>query len=81
MGLMMPTMILSGMIFPVESMPALLQWIAAALPVRWYIEAVRKLMIQGVDAVYVVRETVILSGMALLILSASLKKMSVRLKK
>lgn len=81
MGLMMPTMLLSGMIFPVESMPVFLQWISCALPVRWYIEAVRKLMIQGVDAVYVLKEIVILSGMALFVLSASLKKFSIRLKK
>ena len=47
--LMMPTMLLSGMIFPIESMPLLLQGISAVLPARWYIQAVRKLMIEGVD--------------------------------
>ena len=51
--LMMPTMLLSGMIFPVESMPWVLQGISAAIPARWYIQAVRKLMIQGVDVVNV----------------------------
>lgn len=46
---MMPTMILSGMIFPIESMPLVLQVISDVLPARWYIQAVRKLMIEGVD--------------------------------
>ena len=39
--LMMPTMLLSGMIFPIESMPVILQWISDILPARWYIQAVR----------------------------------------
>lgn len=44
--LMMPTMLLSGMIFPIESMPLVLQLISDILPARWYIQAVRKLMIE-----------------------------------
>ena len=36
MGLMMPVMLLSGMIFPIESMPAVLQWISNIIPARWY---------------------------------------------
>ena len=51
--LMMPTMLLSGMIFPIESMPLILQWISDILPARWYIQAVRKLMIEGVPVVFV----------------------------
>ena len=44
--LMMPTMLLSGMVFPIESMPWPLRGISCILPARWYITAVRKLMIQ-----------------------------------
>ncbi len=47
MGLMMPTILLSGLIFPIESMPAFLQWVSAIVPARWYIEACRMVMIQG----------------------------------
>ena len=47
MGLMMPVMLLSGMIFPIESMPAVLQWISNIIPARWYIQAVKKVMIEG----------------------------------
>jgi ABC-2 type transport system permease protein len=80
MGLMMPTMLLSGMMFPIESMPRILQWFSSVFPVRWYIEAVRKLMIQGVDIVFVAREFAILAGMTLLILIISMKKFRIRLK-
>jgi ABC-2 type transport system permease protein len=80
-GLMMPSMLLSGMIFPVENMPEILQWISALLPNRWFVAATSKLMIQGVDAVFVAKEFAILSAMALILLLVSLKKFSVRLKK
>ncbi|GHV58124.1 transport permease protein [Bacteroidia bacterium] len=79
MGLMMPTMILSGMIFPIESMPPLLQGISALLPVRWYIAAVKKLMIQGADGWFVIKEFVLLMLMAAVLLTVSLKKFKIRL--
>ncbi len=77
--LMMPTMLLSGMIFPVESMPQLLQWISDILPARWYIEAVRKLMIEGVPVGFVVKEISILVLMAVILITVSLKKFNYRL--
>lgn len=46
-GMMMPTLLLSGMMFPISSMPPLLQWLAQAVPGKWYVDAVRKVMIQG----------------------------------
>lgn len=79
MGLMMPVMLLSGLMFPIESMPQILQWISAIVPARWYIEAVRKIMIQGVEAQYVMREIFILLFMALLLITLSLKKFKTRL--
>ncbi len=79
MGLMMPTMLLSGLIFPVESMPDVLQWLSTVVPARWYIEAVKKVMIQGVEIRFVLRETAILSGMALVFIAVSLKKFNPRL--
>ena len=77
--LMMPTMLLSGMIFPVESMPWVLQGISAVIPARWYIQAVRKLMIQGVDVVNVLTEVGVLLGMAVVLVTVSLKKFKNRL--
>lgn len=69
--LMMPTMILSGMIFPIESMPLVMQVISDVLPARWYIQAVRKLMIEGVDVAFVVKEIIILAFMAIVLITVS----------
>lgn len=77
--LMMPTMILSGMIFPIESMPLVLQGISAILPARWYIRAVRKLMIEGVDVTLVMQEIGILALMAVVLITISFKKFKNRL--
>lgn len=79
MGLMMPVMILSGMVFPIESMPEILQWISTLVPARWYIEAVKKIMIQGVEVRFVARELFILGAMAFVIMTLSLKKFKSRL--
>ena len=77
--LMMPTMLLSGMIFPIESMPLILQWISDVLPARWYIQAVRKLMIEGVPVVLVCKEIGILLLMATVLITVSFKKFKYRL--
>ena len=79
MGLMMPVMLLSGMIFPIENMPAILQWISNVIPARWFITAVRKVMIEGLDVSYVVNELAILTGMAIFLIVVSVKKFKVRL--
>ena len=77
--LMIPTILLSGTIFPIESMPVWLQKVSAVVPARWFIDAVRKLMIQGVEIQYVGREFVILGGMVVLLVAAALKKFKIRL--
>ena len=71
MILMTPTMVLSGMIFPVESMPVILA--------RWYIQAVRKLMIEGVPVVLVLKEIGILLLMAVVLITISIRKFKYRL--
>ena len=79
MVLLVPIVMLSGMMFPVESMPEILQWIAAVVPPRYYIQAMRKLMIMGVDAGNVVSEMAVLASMALFFLVVALKKFKKRL--
>ena len=79
--MMMPTMLLSGMIFPIESMPKILQWISVIPPNRWYIEGVIKIMIMGVEAKYVLKEFAILSFMAIVFLTVSLKKFNIRMER
>ncbi len=80
MVLLMPVVMLSGMIFPVESMPVVLQWLSAVVPPRYYIETMRKLMIMGVGIGSVAKEVCILTGMTLLLLAIALKTFNVRLK-
>lgn len=79
MAMMMPVMLLSGMIFPTESMPAILQWVSDIIPAKWYILAVKKIMIEGLGISFVLKETGILIGMALFLILLSLKKFKVRL--
>jgi len=79
MVLLMPVVMLSGMLFPVESMPLVLQWISALVPPRYYIEAMRKLMIMGVGIGEVAREVAVLALMTALFLTIALKKFKTRL--
>lgn len=77
--LLMPCTLLSGMMFPVESMPRILQWFSALLPPRYYIAAMRKLLIMGVGIRHVMSEIAILSGMTVFFLTAALLKFNKRL--
>ena len=79
MVLLMPVVMLSGMLFPVESMPQILQWLAAVVPPRYYISAMRKLMIMGVGITEVTQEVAVLSAMTVLFLAIALKKFNTRL--
>ena len=79
MVLLVPIVMLSGMMFPVESMPEVLQWISAVVPPRYYIQAMRKLMIMGVDISNVVREILVLAAMAIILLIVALAKFKNRL--
>lgn len=63
MLLMIPTILLSGMIFTIESMPPILQFLSNLIPARWYIELVRKIMIEGVPLSLLYPEIGILIGM------------------
>lgn len=77
--LMLPVIALSGMIFPVESMPWTLQLLSHIVPAKWYIAAIKKLMIEGLPVGYVMKELGILLVMTLLLIGVSLKKFKNRL--
>ncbi len=79
MVLLMPIVMLSGMIFPIESMPRVLQWVSAIVPPRYYIAAMRKLMIMGVGINEVLNEVLILLGMTAALLTLALSKFNKRL--
>lgn len=79
MVLMIPTIILSGIIFPIESMPGILQVLSRLIPARWYVETVRRLMIEGVPLVYVWKEVAVMCLMAVVLITATARKFKNRL--
>jgi ABC-2 type transport system permease protein len=78
-GTMMPTALLSGMIFPVTSMPGWLQPVTRIVPARWFIVIARGIMLKGIGIDYLWRETAVLAGMALLLLVAATRSFHPRL--
>lgn len=74
MMFMIPVITLSGMIFPIDNMPEVLQWLSCIVPARWYISAMRKLMIQGLPLHLVMTDTAILGGYMLTILALAISK-------
>ena len=79
MGLTMPTMIFSGIIFPCENMPLALQWFSDIIPAKWFIIMVKKIMIQGGGLASVAVELAILSAMAAVLLALSIRSFRTRL--
>lgn len=78
-GLMLPTMLLSGFIFPIESMPQPLQLISNVVPAKWFVLIARGIMLKGVGLAYLWQETLVLAGMAAFLLLASTRSFKVRL--
>lgn len=79
MGLMMPVIMLSGLMFPIENMPLILQGIAQIIPAKWFISAMRAVMIQGLGLADIWKEVMVLSVMAVVLVAISLKKFKIRL--
>jgi ABC-2 type transport system permease protein len=79
MMLMMPTIMLSGLIFPVENMPEILQYLSHVIPAKWYIIGARDVMIKGLGFSSILNETLILAGMAVILVTAALKNYKIRL--
>lgn len=72
MVFMLPTLLLSGMLFPIESIPVVLQYVSHFIPAKWYIEAMKVMMIQGLDIRYCMDSVLILCGFLVVIVSASI---------
>jgi ABC-2 type transport system permease protein len=79
MGLFLPTVMLSGFMFPVENMPAALQVISNIVPAKWFYYIVRDVMIKGLTFDYIWKETLVLVGMTLFFMVVSLAKFKTRL--
>ena len=79
MVLMMPILMLSGLLFPIENLPSFFQVLSNIIPARWYIDAMRKMMIQGDAITAVWHNCAILLGMTIALLGISLKKFNDKL--
>ena len=78
-GTMLPTMLLSGFIFPIESMPRVLQIVSNVVPARWFVFVARSIMLKGVGLDYLWKETLVLIAMALFLLTMSTRSFHERL--
>jgi drug efflux transport system permease protein len=78
-GLMMPTLLLSGFIFPLDSLPKVLQWLSYIVPARWFLTIVRGIMLKGAGLDTLWQETVILVGMTLFLLAKGSRGLAIRL--
>src|SRR5580700_4475319 len=79
MGMMLPTMLLTGFLFPIENMPLILQALSNLVPSRWYFIIVKRVMLKGLGFGAVWKETLILAAMCFLLFAISLRKFKIRL--
>jgi ABC-2 type transport system permease protein len=79
LGLMLPTVILSGFIFPVEYMPEVYNWVSVLMPPRWFVTIVKNIMVKGTGFTFVWKETLILFAMTLFFIILSTRKFKTRL--
>lgn len=77
--LMLPTILLSGFVFPIENMPLILQWFSHLMPSKWFIIIVRDIMLKGSGLAFLWRETLIIAGMTVLFIVLSIKNFKIRL--
>jgi ABC-2 type transport system permease protein len=78
-ALMLPTILLSGFIFPIENMPLALRMLSYIMPPRWFIIIIKAIMLKGLGLQYIWKETFILVGMTLFFIGLSIRKFKIRL--
>jgi ABC-2 type transport system permease protein len=78
-GTMLPNTMMSGLIFPIASMPLPLQYVTRIVPARWFIEVVRGIMLKGVGISVLWPQLLVLSGMLVVLLALAIRRTSVRL--
>lgn len=79
MGMLIPTLLFTGFMFPIENMPLPLQIISNILPSKWYYSMIKAIMIKGLGFGAIWKETLILLLMTITLLILSLKKFRIRL--
>jgi len=79
LALMLPTMLLSGFIFPIENMPVALQWFCQLMPPKWFIIIIKDIMLKGVGIAYIWKETLVLIAMTVFFIGLSVRRFKIRL--
>lgn len=79
LALMLPTILLSGFIFPISNMPGILQVLCQLIPPRWFIVIIKNIMLKGTGFYYVWFETLVLAIMTVFFIFVSYKKFKIRL--
>lgn len=79
MGMMLPTVMFSGFMFPIENMPVPLQVISNIVPAKWFYIIVKSIMIKGMGFAEIWKETLVLCGITLFFFIVSLKSFKIRL--
>jgi len=78
-GLLLPTILLSGFIFPIENMPKIYDYVSSIMPPRYFIVIIKNIMIKGTGFQFVWKETLVIALMTILFTVISVKKFSLRL--
>ena len=78
-GMMLPTILLSGFIFPIENMAKIYGWVSSVFPPRYFIVIIKNIMIKGTSFLYVWKETLILTGFTVLFIGLSVRNFKIRL--
>jgi drug efflux transport system permease protein len=78
-ALMLPTILLSGFIFPIANMPLPLRIISNVIPAKWFLIIIKDIMLKGVGIQYFIKETLVLVGMTLFFIGISINKFKIRL--
>ena len=79
LGLMLPTILLSGFIFPIQNMPLPLRIVSNIIPPRWFIVIIRNIMLKGTGILYIWKETLVLIFMSVTFIALSIKNFKIRL--
>jgi ABC-2 type transport system permease protein len=79
LSLFLPTLLFSGFLFPIESMPWPLQLISNIVPAKWFYIIVVSIMIKGLGFWAIWKETLILIIMTLVLLGISIRSFKMRL--
>jgi ABC-2 type transport system permease protein len=79
LGTLLPNTLLSGMIFPISSMPGWLQPVTNIVPAKWFLVITRGIMLKGVGLHYLGTETLVLVLMMTVLLAAAARSFKPRL--